>query len=93
MIVLRPDDIVSNVKTTIDIADGLLDEARRAAAQEGTTLQALVEEGLRAVLKRTRRRAPFRLRKATFCGQGLQDNYIDGGCERIRDEVYQERGG
>jgi len=39
------------MKTTIDIADPLLDEARKLAAREGTTLRALVERGLRVRLE------------------------------------------
>jgi Bacterial antitoxin of type II TA system, VapB len=35
------------MKTTIDIADALLEEARQAAEASRTTLRALVEAGLR----------------------------------------------
>ena len=38
----------THMKTTIELADGLLADARRVAAEEGTTLRALLEEGLRA---------------------------------------------
>ncbi|MDQ3259383.1 MAG: type II toxin-antitoxin system VapB family antitoxin [Pseudomonadota bacterium] len=38
------------MKTTIEIADPLFKEANRLAAQEGTTVRALVEHGLREVL-------------------------------------------
>jgi hypothetical protein len=38
------------VKTTIDIADGLLTEAKERARHEGTTLRELVERGLRTAL-------------------------------------------
>jgi hypothetical protein len=40
------------MKTTIEISDELFRSARRRAADTGTTLRALVEEGLRSVLAR-----------------------------------------
>jgi len=42
--------MVIRVKTTIDIAAGLLREAKERAASERTTLRSLVERGLRTVL-------------------------------------------
>jgi hypothetical protein len=44
--------MVTHIKTTIDIADGLMVEAKAAARDDGTTLRALVEEGLRLALER-----------------------------------------
>jgi hypothetical protein len=38
------------MKTTVEIPDALLDEARRMAAREGVPVRALIEEGLRAVV-------------------------------------------
>jgi hypothetical protein len=40
------------VKTTIELPDDLANEAKRVAAQSGTTLRSLVESGLRAELER-----------------------------------------
>ena len=40
------------MKTAIEINDELFRSARRRAADTGTTLRALVEEGLRSVLSR-----------------------------------------
>ena len=60
------------MKTTVEIDDSLLREARKLAAREGTTLRALVEQGLRRVLAETKRpRKKFKLRKASFKGDGL----------------------
>src|SRR5215218_5709383 len=43
-----PSDVA--MKTTLDISDPLLREARKVAARQGTTLRALVELGLRRIL-------------------------------------------
>jgi hypothetical protein len=59
------------MKTTIDIADPLLEAAKKTATREGTTLRALVELGLRQVIEK-KRSVAFRLRKASFRGKGLQ---------------------
>lgn len=60
------------MKTTIEISDGLLERARALAAREKTTMRALVESGLRREIEERRHRAEFRLRDASFGGNGLQ---------------------
>lgn len=86
--------MVSNMKTTIDISDALLEEARKLAAREGTTVKALVEQGLRRVVSERRRGGgAFRLRKATFKGNGLQPGADGADWERIRTLAYEGRGG
>ena len=45
------------MKTTIEISDALLSEARKLAAREGVTLRALVERGLHRVIAETSGRA------------------------------------
>jgi hypothetical protein len=81
------------MKTTVDIPGPLLDEARRTADREGTTLKALVEAGLRRVLVERRGKAvSFRLRDASFLGDGLQPGVTTGSWEAIRDAIYEGRG-
>lgn len=84
--------MVTRMKTTIDIADSLLEAAKKAAAREGTTLRALVELGLRQVLETRRRGGAFRLRKASFRGQGLQPAAKDLSWEQMRELAYGDRG-
>jgi hypothetical protein len=82
-----------HMKTTIDIADPLLTEARDLAVREGVTLRAVVERGLRRVLSDASPKAPFRLRPASFNGRGLRPELADAGWERVRDTAYEGRGG
>jgi hypothetical protein len=81
------------MKTTLDIPDSLLREARKVADRHETTLRALVEQGLRMVLAERKREPTFRLRKASFKGRGLRPELRDVGWERIRDLAYEGRGG
>lgn len=81
------------MKTTVDIPDPLLDEAKQVASRERTTVRALIEEGLRRVLGERKRPKAFRLRKATFKGKGLQPGVAGASWEQIRSLVYEGRGG
>ena len=80
------------MKTTIEISDTLLREARKVAIREGITLRALVERGLRGVVAETTHGAPFKLRRASFKGKGLQPEYRDASWEQLRDLSYTGRG-
>ena len=83
----------THMKSTIDIADQLLAEAKQAAAREGTTLRALVEAGLRQVLReRQARHAPFALRRASFKGKGLRSDWQEQPWEQIRKLAYEDHG-
>ncbi len=80
------------VKTTVEISDALLDEAKRVASRESSTLRELIEEGLRRSLDERRRRKGFRLRRAAFRGKGLQPG-VPGEWHRLRELIYEGRGG
>ena len=59
--------MVVRVKTTVDIAEPMLKQAKLIAAREGTTLRALIEEGLRHVIdERARQKSGFRLRDGRY---------------------------
>ena len=81
------------MKTTVEIPDSLLKEAKKLATSEGTTMRALLEEGLRRILDERKRTGVFRLRKVTFKGNGLQHHMAGSSWESIRDIIYEERGG
>ena len=84
----------THMKTTIEIADSLLLQAKATAAREGTTLRELVETGLRATLhQRTAKAPPFVLRDARFKGEGLQPGIRAGDWEQWREMIYEGRGG
>ena len=78
------------MKTTIDIADPILREARKLAHREGTTLRALVEQGLRQVISERKQRHPFRLRLVTSGGEGLRAELQGASWEEIRGLSYEK---
>lgn len=81
------------MKTTVDITDSLLAEAKKVAVEEGTTVRALIEEGLHEAIRRRKQRSPFRLREVSFEGRGLQQGLSEGDWSRIRELAYEGRGG
>ena len=86
----------AHMKTTLELSAPLLEEAKAMAAREKTTLRALVEEGLRAVLERKRSSKRFRLRDGSFKGgRGLHPDFAArAGWTKLREAAYDEgRGG
>ena len=81
------------MKTTIEISDELARMAKAHAAKENITLRALIERGLRLALRADRHPRQFELRDASVSGGGLQSPYRDGDWARIRDAIYEDRGG
>lgn len=56
------------MRTTIDLNDELLRQAKRRAADEGVPLREIIERALRAQLAGTQRRKKYRLRWKTVKG-------------------------
>ena len=80
------------MKTTVEISDSLLREARKTAAREGVTLRMLIERGLQRVIAETNPGIPFKLRRASFKGKGLRRGLRDASWEHIRDLPYKGHG-
>lgn len=80
------------MKTTVDIPEPVLEDAKRLAAKEGVTLKSLVEEGLRKVVEERKERPQFRLRDESFGGRGLRPEASEAGWERLRELAYEGRG-
>lgn len=73
------------MKITVNISDSLLEEARKVAVRDKTTVKDLIDRGLRKILAERKSTPVFRLRDASFKGQGLQPGVIEGTWERIFD--------
>jgi hypothetical protein len=84
--------MVTHMKTTIQIPDSLLEEVRKLAQQEHTTMKVIVEMGLRRIVSERKRRSRFRLRKATFKGKGLQPHLTGTPWDQILQLSYEGRG-
>lgn len=80
------------MKTTVEIPDTLLTDARKLAGRQGTTLRVLIVEGLRRSVAERKRATAFRLRRATFNGTGLQSGVANASWKRIRELAYEGRG-
>ena len=76
------------MKTTIDIADDLLKRSKQLAKREGSTLRAVLEEGLRLVLKERRTPGSRAFRFPTFGKDGLNAEFRDADSEKIRTTIY-----
>ena len=65
------------MRTTIEITDELLRQAKKKAAAEGTALRQVVETALRFYLAKPRRPAGYRLRWRTEQGRVLPGVRLD----------------
>lgn len=84
--------MVSHMKTTIDLPEALLEEAKRVSAREGSTLRELVELGLRRVLRERAAKGTFSLRDVRVTGRGLRPDLRGRSWDDIRDLAYEGRG-
>jgi len=80
------------MKTTVEISEDLFARTRAVAQHEGTTLRALIEEGLRIALARRERKASYRWPDLSVEGEGLAPEVEEGSWGALRDQIYAGRG-
>lgn len=81
------------MKTTVEIADPLMKQARRIAARDGETLRTLIENGLaKELASRQAKVKPFKLRQVTAGGKGLQPEVAQLSMHDIILMSYEGRG-
>ncbi len=81
--------MVTHMKTTIEIADDLLERITRRARREKKTLRAIVNKALRRQIDSTSDEKPFKYRPHTVKGKGLQAGLAEGNWEQLRDLIHQ----
>jgi hypothetical protein len=83
------------MRTTIDVPDALFVRAKKLALAKGLTFREAVLEGVRIVIERERAapRPAFRLPDASFGEGGVVPGVAETDWDRIRDLVYEGRGG
>jgi hypothetical protein len=78
------------MKTTIGIDDDVLQQAKRLAQCEKTTLKVLTEEGLRLVLERRQRQEMAEIILVVFHGNGIRPGLPKDFVDNIRDWEDQD---
>ena len=75
-----------HMKTTVEISDPLLREAKGIAERDGTTLRELIELGLRRVLdeRNAAIQKPYKLRDLRNYNMKLRPEIREGDWEQIR---------
>jgi hypothetical protein len=78
------------MKTTVEISDDLFKRSQQIAKREGTTLRAILEEGLRLALRSRQTRQQTEFQFPTFGKDGLNEEFRDAPWESIRDAIYRD---
>ena len=86
---------LTDMKTTIELSDALLTEARKTASKRNQTLRELFETALRRYLAELQATdgGKFTLRKHSYKGHGLQPGIAEGDWAEIRRRAYEGHGG
>ena len=77
------------MKTTVEISDALFLQAKRQAAKSGTTLRALIEQGLKQALKDSAHAPAYQPRDARVRGKGLTREARSAGWRAVLDAANE----
>lgn len=78
------------MKTTIDITDDLALKAKKLAASKGTTLRAIIEDGIRLSLEAEQHAKTFHMTDRSVKGRGLQPEFEGKSWADIREAAYED---
>ena len=82
-----------HMRTSVELPDALLQQARELARARKTTLRALLLDGLRTVIERHQQsRRSYRLADCSYGEGGLVDELAPTDWDAIRDRSYEGRG-
>jgi hypothetical protein len=79
-------NMVTHMKTTIEIADNLLARAKARASAQNITLRSLIEKSLAATLDQPL--PATKVKPVTVKGNGLSREFEETSWEKIRDAIY-----
>ena len=85
-------DIMTRMKTTIDIADDLFLRSKQVSRERGVTLRELVSEGLLYVIEKRSAETAHAIKAVTFKGNGLAPEFNHASWGAIRDAAYEGHG-
>lgn len=80
----------THMKTTVEIADPLLEQAKAEARRRGTSLRALIEEGLRRVIAEPTA-AAYVLPDCSVSGSGPTDLWLNSTWDDKLEMIYEGR--
>lgn len=83
---------VSCMKTTIDISDPILTQAKQLAHEQHQTLRSLVEEGLAKVIEERACQKKPSVSPVVFSGKGLSPEFRDATWQETRNAAYEGHG-
>jgi hypothetical protein len=80
------------MRTSFDLPDPLLAEAKILANKRKVPLRDLIEEGLRMVLAQQRKSAkPFKIKDCSYGSLGLVEGLTWGDWDRMSELTYGDR--